>query len=88
MVFRLECARMRGSRPCTFAAAAVMALAGLATAHAQSSNPVCQLLEAQLASLDRGNADPARADQIRRTEEMVNRQQYEVDRIVAQSRRI
>ena len=88
MVFRLECARMRGSLLCTFAAGVLVALLGLAAAHAQSSNPACQRLEAQLATLDRGNADPARADQIRRMEEMVNRQQFEVDRLVAQSRRI
>ena len=50
--------------------------------------PACQRLEAQLATLNQGNADPARADQIRRTEDMVNRQQLEVDRLVAQSRRI
>ena len=88
MVFRLECTHMRGSPVYTFAAGALMALSNLATTHAQSPTPVCQRLEAQLASLDRGNADPARAEQIRRTEEMVNRQQFEVDRLVAQSRRI
>jgi hypothetical protein len=58
----------------------------LGAAHGQS-DPVCPRLEAQLVSLDRGNADPARVEQIRRTEDMVNRQ-YEVDRMVAQSRRI
>jgi len=78
---------MRGFSRFT-SAAALIALSGIATAHAQSLNPACQRLEAQLASVDRGNADPARAEQIRRTEEMVNRQQFEVDRIVAQSRRI
>ena len=50
--------------------------------------PACQRLEAQLATLDRGNSDPARADQIRRAEDAVNRQQFEVDRLVAQSRRM
>ena len=54
----------------------------------QSSNPACQRLEAQLATLDRGNADPARAEQIRRAEDTVNRQQFEVDRLVAQARRM
>lgn len=73
---------------CKLAAAAVVAVSSLAAAHAQSANPACQRLETQLATLDRGNADPARADQIRRTEDMVNRQQFEVDRMVAQSRRI
>ena len=70
------------------AAAAVVTALSISATLAQSSNPVCQRLEAQLASTDRGNADPARADQIRRTEDMVNRQQFEVDRLVSQSRRI
>src|SRR5262249_49513331 len=79
---------MRQSRPSTLVAGGLVALAALSAAHGQSTNPVCHRLEAQLASLDRGNADPARAEQIRRSEEMVNRQQFEVDRLVAQSRRI
>ncbi len=52
------------------------------------ANPICQRLEAQLVALDRGAADPGRADQIRRYEEAANRQQGELDRTVAQSRRI
>ena len=78
---------MRGSLR-TLVAALAAAACSLAVANAQPGNPACQRLEAQLATLDRGNADPARAEQIRRTEEMVNRQQLEVDRMVAQSRRI
>ena len=70
----------------TFGAAATVALSSLA--QAQSLNPVCQRLEGQLAALERGNADPARAEQIRRSEDTVNRQQFEVDRLVAQSRRM
>ncbi len=50
------------------------------------ANPTCQRLEAQLTSLDRGNSDPARAERIRRTEDALNRQQNEVDRLVAQGR--
>jgi Protein of unknown function (DUF2865) len=73
--------------PYRLAAVAFVALP-IATAQAQSSNPACQRLEAQLATLDRGNADPARAELIRRAEDTVNRQQFEVDRLVAQSRRI
>ena len=69
------------------AAVAVTTLASCVGALAQSQNPACQRLEAQLTSLDRGNNDPARADQIRRAEDAVNRQQFEVDRLVAQSRR-
>ena len=75
---------MRGG---VFKLVAVTTLASCVGALAQSQNPACQRLEAQLASLDRGNNDPARADQIRRAEDAVNRQQFEVDRLVAQSRR-
>jgi len=50
-------------------------------------NQVCQRLEAQLASIDRGSGDAARADQIRRYEEASSRQQSELDRMVAQGRR-
>jgi hypothetical protein len=70
------------------ATVAVATLASCVAAFAQSPNPVCQRLEAQLASLDRGNSDPARAQQIRGAEDAVNRQQFEVDRLVAQYRRI
>ena len=72
----------------TLAAAAALALSASAVALAQSSNPLCQRLEAQLTSLERGNSDPTRADQIRRAEETVNRQQFEVDKQVAQARRM
>ena len=87
MNFGLECRRMTEIIR-NFAGTLVAASLTFGTAHAQSSNPICPRLEAQLASLDRGNTDPARVEQIRRTEDMVNRQQYEVDRMVAQSRRI
>jgi hypothetical protein len=74
---------MRGFHRLAVAATLVLAGSG---AYAQTS-PYCQQLEAQLASLDRGNADPVRADQIRRAEDAVNKQQFEVDKLVAQSRR-
>ena len=49
---------------------------------------VCQRLESQLVSIDRGaGGDPARAEQVRRYEEAANRQQVELDRMVEQSRR-
>ncbi|MGP9812019.1 DUF2865 domain-containing protein [Rhodopseudomonas sp. NSM] len=51
-------------------------------------NPVCPRLEAQLASIDRGGADPARAEQIRRYEDAVNRQQGELDRVTMQAKRM
>jgi hypothetical protein len=71
-----------------FATAAAIVVSACATAFAQSQNPACQRLEAQLTSLDQGNSDPTRADQIRRSEEAINRQQFEVDRLVSQARRI
>lgn len=69
-------------------ALALSCTVALAQSQNPAQNPTCQRLEAQLSSLDRGNADPARAEQIRRAEDAVNRQQFEVDRMVAQSRRI
>jgi len=69
-------------------AAAALALSPGAAALAQSQNPACQRLEAQLTSLDRGNDDPTRADQIRKADDAVNRQQFEVDKLVSQARRL
>lgn len=71
-----------------FAAAATIVVSVSAAAIAQAPNPACQRLEAQLTSLDNGNSDPARADQIRRAEDMINRQQNEVDKLVSQARRL
>ncbi len=67
--------------------ATAIGLAAPVGAWAQAGSPNCQRLEAQLASLDRGNNDPARADRIKRAEDALNRQQNEVDRIVDQGRR-
>jgi hypothetical protein len=68
------------------AAAAIVLCFG--TASAQAQNATCQRLEAQLVALDRGNDDPARADRIRQAEDAVNRQQFEVDNLVARGRRM
>jgi hypothetical protein len=68
--------------------AAAFALTPGAAVLAQSQNPACQRLETQLTALDRGNSDPGRAAQIRRADDAVNRQQFEVDKLVAQARRI
>jgi len=73
-------------RRIVLAVAAAAALSPVALA--QSQNPVCQRLEAQLTSLDRGNNDPTRADQIRRAEDAAHRQQFEVDKLVSQARRM
>ena len=52
------------------------------------ANPMCQRLEAQLANVDRGGGDAAKADQIRRYEEAANRQQSELDRVSQQAKRM
>ncbi len=65
----------------------LMLLASCIGAAAQAQSQACQRLEGQLASIDRGPADPARADQIRRYEDAVAKQQFELDRLIAQSRR-
>jgi hypothetical protein len=52
-----------------------------------ASNPACARLEGQLANVNRGSADPARADLIKHAEDSVSKQQADLDRAVAQSRR-
>ncbi|MGN6409973.1 MAG: DUF2865 domain-containing protein [Nitrobacter sp.] len=54
---------------------------------APGANPICPRLEAQLASIERGGGDPARAAQIRRYEDAAGRQQAELERVTAQARR-
>jgi hypothetical protein len=49
------------------------------------SNPICVRLESQLAGLNQGAGDPARADQIRRTEDAIAKQQADLDRTVGQA---
>jgi len=51
-------------------------------------NPVCVRLEGQLTAIDRGGVDPARADLIKRMEDAAGRQQADLDRLTAQSRRL
>ena len=59
-----------------------------APATAPPANPVCTRLETQLATIDRGTVDPAHADQIRRLEDVRNKQQADVDRMSAQASRM
>ena len=54
---------------------------------AAAVNPMCPRLEAQLASIDRGGGDPAKAEQIRRYEEAAAKQQGELDRVTSQAKR-
>jgi hypothetical protein len=59
-----------------------------APASAAAPGPACGRLEAQLAAIDRGASDPARAEQTRRIEETLNRQQADLDRVQAQWQRL
>src|SRR5262245_59569354 len=61
----------------------VAAPPGMAPQQPQSQNPVCARLEAQLASVDGG-----RGEQIGRYENALQQQQSELDRTVAQARRM
>src|SRR5260221_1068130 len=94
-------ATMTGTFPRRVACVALLTLALPAAAAAQgtypqaappaggAANPVCGRLEAQLAAIDRGvGADPARAEQTRRIEETLNKQQAELDRTQAEWQRL
>ena len=50
-----------------------------------TTNPVCVRLEGQLAAFDRGGADPARADQIKQSEDAIAKKQADIDRATAQA---
>jgi hypothetical protein len=70
-------------------AAAVLAVLGEARGQQQPQpNPICARLEAQLQAFDRGSADTARADQLRKYEEAETKQQVEIDREEGNARRM
>lgn len=50
-------------------------------------NPVCARLEGQLNAFDRGITDAPRLEQIRKLEDSVNKQQFEIDRLGQQLQR-
>ncbi len=88
----------RGIQFGNFAAALFALAAASSSAHSQtpppagppgvpSQNPVCARLEGQLAAFDRGTADAVRLDQIKRLEESLNKQQFALDRLNAQSQK-
>jgi hypothetical protein len=88
---------MTGSFPRRVACASLFALAMPAAAAAQgapppagaAANPVCARLEAQLGAIDRGvGADPARAEQARRLDDTLSKQQADLDRTQAQWQRL
>ena len=51
----------------------------------QASNVICGRLQGQLAAFDQGAADPGRADQIKRSEDAIAKQQADLDRAVGQA---
>jgi len=50
------------------------------------SNPVCVRLEGQMAVLNRGGGDPARAEQIKRYEDAAGKQQADLDRLLTRAK--
>jgi hypothetical protein len=68
------------------AAAPSTATAGIPTPTGR--NPACLRLEGQLAMIDRGGVDPAKAEQVKRNEEAAAKQQAELDRLTAQAQRL
>jgi hypothetical protein len=54
-------------------------------ANQATSNPVCYRLQQQLTSIDQGTADPARAEQIKRADEAIAKQQADLDRALSQA---
>jgi hypothetical protein len=52
-----------------------------------AANQTCVRLESQLAMIDRGGTDPARADQTKQAEDGIRKQQADLDRLQAQARR-
>jgi len=85
----LACAVLLGAAALSVDARAQVNPAAPAPPGAAAANPMCQRLEAQLATVDRGagGGDPAKAEQIRRYEEAASKQQGELDRVTAQAKR-
>jgi hypothetical protein len=79
-----------GRRPVrSILTASTLALALVPCALAQApQNAACVRLEGQLSSFDRNASDPARAEQVRRQEDGVNKEQFELDKASAQARRM
>ncbi|MGZ9092543.1 MAG: DUF2865 domain-containing protein, partial [Rhodoplanes sp.] len=75
-----------GLRRLSAAILVVSAMSCSAIAQAQLS-PVCGRLEGQLSLINRGG-DPNQQEQARRYEEALGRQQADLDRLIAQSRRL
>jgi hypothetical protein len=73
---------------CAIPAAAQFGAPPSAVPNAAGRNPACLRLESQLATIDRGVVDPAKAEQIKRYEGEAARNQAELDRLGQQSRKL
>lgn len=62
--------------------------ASAAPAAPAARSPACLRLEGQLAMIDRGGVDPAKAEQIKRNEDAAAKQQGELDRLTQQAQRL
>src|SRR6202045_3068752 len=77
---------LRGLGPTTLGMVALAASAAAQGAPNQpASNPACVRLESQLAAINSGSTDPTRADQVKRAEDAVAKQQADLDRTLAQA---
>ena len=82
MIIRL----LRGLGQTTLGVVALAASAAAQGAPNQpASNPACVRLESQLAAINSGSTDPTRADQVKRAEDAVAKQQADLDRTLAQA---
>src|SRR5262245_3792116 len=93
----IDTAISRPSRRLGAVALLFMAFAGPAAAQyappasvpgSAQRNPACLRLESQLTAVDRGTVEPARAEQIKRYEEVIGKQQGELDRLNQQAQRL
>jgi hypothetical protein len=77
---------LRSLGPTTLGVVAIAASAAAQGAPNQpASNPACVRLESQLAAINSGSTDPTRADQVKRAEDAVAKQQADLDRTLAQA---
>jgi hypothetical protein len=54
-------------------------------ANQAAANPICARLQGQLAAFDQGSADSTRAEQLKRAQDTITKQQADLDRAVAQA---
>jgi hypothetical protein len=77
--------RPAANQPAPYPQAANQPAANQPALNPATTNPVCVRLEGQLAAFDQGTTDPARANQIKQSEDAIAKQQADLDRAVAQA---